>query len=103
MLYLKNKNLRQRKSYLKKEISLKSKKFVFINLLNNPNVNKKKVIFSFLKRNKNSQTKLKTRLKNRCLATNTSRSVNRSFKLSRIYLKNLLSFGLIPGHKKAVW
>mgnify|MGYP003852556457 CR=1 FL=1 len=50
-----------------------------------------------------SSLRLKARIKNRCLSSNTSRSVSRSFKLSRRSLKNLLSFGLVPGYKKAVW
>lgn len=104
MLYLKKKNLRIRKLYLKREIVLKTKKFIYLNLLNNKNLNKNKIIYSFLKRsNKNIfSSKLKTKIKNRCLFSNTSYSVSRSFKLSRRSLKNLLQFGLIPGYKKAV-
>jgi len=104
MLYLKNKNLKLRKLYLKKEIYLKNKKFVFVNLLNKESSNKKLIIYSFLKNKKYfSSLRLKARIKNRCLSSNTSRSVSRSFKLSRRSLKNLLSFGLVPGYKKAVW
>jgi|SaaInlStandDraft_1057018.scaffolds.fasta_scaffold338089_1 ribosomal protein S14 len=104
MLYLKNKNLKLRKLYLKKEIYLKNKKFVFVNLLNKESSNKKLIIYSFLRNKKYfSSLRLKARIKNRCLSSNTSRSVSRSFKLSRRSLKNLLSFGLVPGYKKAVW
>ena len=104
MLYLKNKNLKLRKLYLKKEIFLKNKKFVFVNLLNKESSNKKLIIYSFLRNKKYfSSLRLKARIKNRCLSSNTSRSVSRSFKLSRRSLKNLLSFGLVPGYKKAVW
>jgi ribosomal protein S14 len=105
MLYLRKKNLKIRKIYLKKEIYLKNKKFVFINLLNNSLLNKKLIIYSFLKTNRktSSSLRLKSRVQSRCLLSNTSRSVSRSFRLSRHSLKNLLSFGLIPGYKKAVW
>lgn len=105
MLYLKKKNLNIRKLYLKREIMLKTKKFIYLNLLTNKNLNKNKIIYSFLKKNNKNifSLKLKTKIKNRCLFSNTSRSVSRSFKLSRRSLKHLLQFGLIPGYKKAVW
>jgi len=55
----------------------------------------------------NKQKKIKTfsniKFVNRCTLTNRNRGNLRFFKLSRIKLRELLSLGLIPGYKKAVW
>jgi ribosomal protein S14 len=100
MLYLKTKNIRIRKSFLKNEKRLKIDKFIFTFLLNSPYKQKKQVVYSFLKYKK--LNKSRARINNRCVYNNTSKSVIRRFKISRNYLRNALSFGLIPGYKKAV-
>ena len=45
----------------------------------------------------------KTRHRNRCELTGRARGVYRKFKLSRIKLRELGSFGRIPGLTKASW
>lgn len=44
-----------------------------------------------------------TRLRNRCVITNRSRGVLKSFRLSRIQLREMFSLGIVPGFKKSVW
>ena len=44
-----------------------------------------------------------TRLKNRCLVTGRSRSYCRKLKMSRIALRDLASFGQVPGMVKSSW
>ena len=44
-----------------------------------------------------------TRIRNRCELTGRPRAVYRKFKLSRIKLRELGSFGRIPGLTKASW
>ena len=44
-----------------------------------------------------------TQIKNKCILTNRSRSINRLFKLSRIKLRELSSKGLLPGISKNSW
>jgi small subunit ribosomal protein S14 len=44
-----------------------------------------------------------TRLHRRCLLTSRSRSNFRKFSISRIMLRDLAGFGLIPGIKKSSW
>lgn len=44
-----------------------------------------------------------TRIKNRCVLTGRSRSINRFFKLSRIQLRLLASSCLLPGVNKYSW
>lgn len=45
----------------------------------------------------------KTRHRNRCELTGRARGVYRKFKLSRIKLRELGSFGRVPGLTKASW
>lgn len=44
-----------------------------------------------------------TRINHRCRLTNRNRGVFRSYGLSRLQLRKLMQFGLVPGYKKAVW
>lgn len=45
----------------------------------------------------------KTRIKNRCIFTSRSKSVNSSMKLSRITFRKLASEGSLLGIKKSSW
>jgi small subunit ribosomal protein S14 len=45
----------------------------------------------------------KIRVRNRCELTGRARGVYRKFKLSRIKLRELGSFGKVPGLTKASW
>jgi small subunit ribosomal protein S14 len=45
----------------------------------------------------------KTKLKNRCILTGRSNSINRSFRLSRIMLRDFANSGSISGLKKSSW
>jgi len=45
----------------------------------------------------------KTRVRNRCELTGRARGTYRKFKLSRIKLRELGSFGRIPGLTKSSW
>jgi ribosomal protein S14 len=87
-----------RLSFLKIEIKLKLKKFISINLLTSNFSINNKFFYLFLKKKKSILSKIVRR----CVLTNRSKSI-RSFKVSRIQSKELISFGVIPGYKKAVW
>jgi len=45
----------------------------------------------------------KIRLRNRCAITGRPRGFYRKFQLSRIMLREMAGFGLLPGVKKASW
>jgi small subunit ribosomal protein S14 len=45
----------------------------------------------------------KVRVRNRCELTGRPRGFYRRFKLSRITLRELASFGMLPGVKKSSW
>ncbi len=44
-----------------------------------------------------------TRIRNRCSITGRARGTYRKFGISRIKLRDLVSFGLIPGVRKSSW
>lgn len=43
------------------------------------------------------------RFRNRCAVTGRPRAFYRRFKLSRIVLRQMASYGMLPGVKKASW
>jgi small subunit ribosomal protein S14 len=45
----------------------------------------------------------KTRINNRCILTGRGKAVLRSFRVSRITLRILASYGMISGLKKSSW
>jgi len=45
----------------------------------------------------------KTKIVRRCILTNRGRSSTRPFNVSRMVLRELLQFSILPGYQKAVW
>ena len=45
----------------------------------------------------------KTKIQRRCLITNRGKVSSRVFRVSRIKLREMLKYSIIPGYKKAVW
>lgn len=101
MLSSKIKDLRERKALQSLENSKIIKKFIFFSILNESSSKKKLsfLVLSSLKFKKIS----KIRIVRKCILTNRNRGVLRPFGISRIYLRELMQFGLIPGYSKAVW
>ena len=54
---------------------------------------------------KQSKYNLKTRVRmtNRCVLNNRSRGVFRPYGISRVLMRDLMQFGILPGYAKAVW
>ena len=105
MLSSKVKDLKNRKSFLQVENSKLLYKFIFTNLSNAPLFTKSKslLLFKYFKKFSKIKSKTSTRILNKCLFSNRNRKTISNLKLSRLVAKDLLSFGLIPGYKKAVW
>lgn len=106
MFYSKKiKDIKTRKKILQREHIYKLNKFLKLNLLNFfykfDKFKYKKILYIFLQK-KNIKS-YKTKLSRRCVINNRSRSVFRLFSISRLALKNLLSFGIVPGFRKAIW
>jgi ribosomal protein S14 len=108
MLFSKVKDFQNRKKLYRTEYKIKAQKYVFINLISKINEKIKltdykatqllKILYSIRK-----IKPFKVRLLKRCLLNNRSKSVYKTFNLSRSIFREMLQFGLIPGYKKAVW
>jgi len=106
MLSAKIKDIKIRNSFKKIEKIRQVKKFLFTNLLNQSlkkDVEKKDFVISFLKSKTNIALKSKVRTTNRCVINNRSRGTIRPYGISRILLRDLMQFGVLPGYSKAVW
>jgi ribosomal protein S14 len=105
MLAKKMKDLRFRKLFSKFENLKKINKFIFINLLSKKPLKTltSSCYLNILKLQQKTSRISKVRLKNRCILTNKNTGLNRDYSLSRIKMRELMQFGIIPGSKKAVW
>lgn len=102
MLSKKKKDLKLRKFFYKSEKKIKINKILFINLLST------KKFSSSLKKNLDEEIQKnilvsKVKLNNICTLTNRSKAVYKRYSLSRIKIREMMQFGIIPGYKKAVW
>ena len=99
MKYLKIKDKKRRFFFNKIEFSILRFKFLFLQK-NLSFFFHQKLLSKFLSFYKNF---FFVRCMNRCVKTNNSRSVIRCFKISRIELRRLSSFGKICGIRKSSW
>lgn len=104
MYYLKVKDNNLRKAFKKLELQLILKKFIYHNILSYLYFFKKYDLYSYAYFNilKKKKKRILTKYVNRCVLSNRSKSI-RCLKLSRIKARELISFGIIPGFKKAIW
>jgi ribosomal protein S14 len=105
MLSSKSKDLKSRQLFLQVEKQKLLHKFLLVNLMNTPLYTKSKNVFfyKYFKKLNGIKYKMSTRVLNKCILSNRNRKTLSNFRLSRLASKDLLSFGLIPGYKKAVW
>lgn len=98
MLAKKIKDLKIREGYKRIEILNLTIKFLATNFLNK---NKNMLCsdsYSTIKQKNFSKTKIVRR----CIVSNRSRGSIRPYNVSRIKLRELFQFGIIPGYKKSV-
>lgn len=99
MLFRKIKDAKIRKEFKKKEVLNTSLKFLYTNYFNkNKNSPKIEQFINFKQKNFS-----KTKIVRRCILTNRARGSIRPYNVSRVKLRELLQFGIIPGYKKSVW
>ena len=107
MLSSKIKDIKLRNSFKKVEKIKKIKKFLFTALINKEfkadSKIRSSIIISFLKNKKKFSYKSKIRMINRCVLTNRGKGVLRPYRISRIVIRDLMQFGIIPGYSKGVW
>mmetsp|Transcript_27032 Transcript_27032/g.45605 ORF Transcript_27032/g.45605 Transcript_27032/m.45605 type:complete len:100 (-) Transcript_27032:2035-2334(-) len=99
MLFRKVKDLKIRKKFKEKEILNLSLKFIYTNYLNKRTRNLKLSSFKNFKEKNFSKTKIVRR----CIYTNRSRGSIRPYNISRVKLRELFQFGIIPGYNKSIW
>ena len=103
MLHSKVKDIKYRKKFAKIEKTQLVDNFVFKNLAANPKLAKNLKKHIFFKFYKTKKLRVKTRIVRRCVLTNRGRGSLQAFKISRVLLRELMGFGIIPGYKKSVW
>jgi ribosomal protein S14 len=98
------KDLKNRNAFNSSEQFKLANKLIFINTSNKSIENKSgsKNLF-FIRKTKKNKLNSKVIFTRRCIINNRGRGVFRPFGISRIYLRELLQFGLVPGYSKAVW
>jgi len=101
MLSLKIKDSKVRQKFYHFENTKRVQKFLFINTLNQKKTNKERATCLF--KNILSKRISKVRINRRCVINNRGRSSIRPLGISRVHLRELLQFGLVPGYSKAVW
>ena len=101
-----NKNNLYRESFAKQELNSKIDKFIQVNLLCTTAIDgKSPLVFYLNDKSQNNQKACgsKSKLKNVCVMTSTTKSVNKKYSIGRIKLREMFSFGVVPGFKKSVW
>lgn len=101
MLFKKVKDLRIRKKFKKNEISNISLKFFYTHYFNKNKKIKKLGDINNITHIKQKNFS-KTKIVRRCIISNRARGSIRPFNVSRIKLRELFQFGIIPGYKKSV-
>ncbi len=99
MKYLYIKDQQKRIKFAKHE----KNRIILKYLQNNTSLLLEQKIFLANKLKQQNKKTFQTKINNRCSITYRGRSTLSLFKLSRIRLRELLSLGLVPGYKKAVW
>ncbi len=103
MYYLKKKNIKYRIFFKNSEMQIKLKNFIYKNLLSyfykKKNIIQLKICFKILQK---KRKRIITKITNRCILTNRPKSI-RKLKISRIKMRDLISYGILPGFKKAIW
>jgi ribosomal protein S14 len=95
-------------SFNKIEKLKKIKKFIFTNTMSRLSRDKalpfsQEILFHLLKKQNKMKFKSRVRIVNRCVLNNRGKGVFRPFGISRVILRNLMQFGILPGYSKAVW
>lgn len=104
MQSLKYKDIKNRYRFYKREVEKNAIKFLFIKMSNDKAISKedqKKLRFFF--QNKLANKYSKTKIQRRCLITNRGKVSSRNIRVSRIKLREMLKYNIIPGYQKAVW
>lgn len=99
----KKSKIEKNKRILQKILALKEKRSNIKHEIRKNKENKKLVFDLYLSLNKLAKNSAPTRFNTRCNVTGRSKSVYKTFGISRIKLRELSAFGHIPGVRKSSW
>lgn len=99
MKYIIRKDKKKRDLFKRYEIKRKYLKYV----VSNDRVTKHIRINAMLQLNKLPRSSARVRIRNRCVITGRSKSIYRTFRMSRLSLRNFAHNGLLPGILKSSW
>ena len=102
MLSSKIKDIKVRSLFFRKEKIKIFNKFLFINLMSNKSILGPKFNINILRRYFFFKIS-KVNIKNRCIITGRNQGLLSNLSISRIAMRELIQFGILPGYKKAVW
>ena len=103
MKHLKLKNLRYRDNFQKSELTHKINKFVHLHMLRSSLKGKKAFSYSLNSVKIGSKQSSKSKMKSMCTLSGRAKSVFKNLNISRIKLREMISFGILLGYKKSVW
>lgn len=104
MQYLRYKDIKNRYGFYRQEIEKNALKAFFIRMSNSKSLSKKNIKKLRLFFAKKITTRFsKTKIQRRCIITNRGKVSSRVFRVSRIKLREMLKYSIIPGYKKAIW
>jgi ribosomal protein S14 len=90
--------------FRKKNLKLEKLKMILSFLIKNNSFKlQHKIKFLIIKKLQRINLVSKTKIVRRCILTNRGRSSTRPFNISRMVLRELLQFSILPGYQKAVW
>jgi len=75
----------------------------FLTCIQQTNYSRGCILMSFFKKKQKLKIKTSIRISNNCIFNNRSKSVLRPYGISRILIRDLMQFGVLPGYSKAVW
>jgi small subunit ribosomal protein S14 len=99
MKYIKSRDIKRRFQYKKYE----KKRFCLLYLRQQFEISSENKIKIAQKLNSLPKDSSITRIHNRCVLSNRSRSIDSLNKLSRIKMREFITQGLLPGYRRAVW
>lgn len=103
MKYLQYKDLKNRFLFNKIEINRRISKFLLLKICRISKKHLRKVLFYRFFNTRRRHLSVSNKIVRRCILTNRGRGITARLKISRVILREMLQFGVVPGYKKAVW
>jgi ribosomal protein S14 len=97
------KNLQIRKQFFMHELITRKNIFLFFIFLNASSQLTTRLVNRFISYKNAKIGASRVKIRNKCTITGRNNSINSKYAISRIALRGLIGFGMLPGYKKAAW